>query len=434
MLVEVLANIIEALILGWTVHSVLNPRFGRRADISLLITFVITFSGTVFLVNQVFPFETYISVVYLLITAAYAAFSFKDKWYRKITLSVLPFVVLILSSVLTGTLIPLLYDADVLATFESGTYLRVISLLAAKGIQAILSLALVLLMKSKQIHLGKMEWLGFFVIFIAVCFCGVFAFQIRITEDVLVESEMFLCAVLCLVLMIVFTFVFYVRFGVYAKNMMELRLREERMLAQTRSAEELETMYEELRSLRHDIKHQFSAVNELLARGESVEAKKYLDKMLCETEHGLEDTYYIMTKNKPVDAILNLFHRKCIANFIQTEFEVRETELKRVDVYDLCLVISNLCENAYEACEQCDKKLIRLGLCNKRSYIWFRIGNMIERSVLRDNQELITTKENKSEHGFGMKSVRRLVEKYEGAMNVYEADAMFWVEVILKTS
>jgi len=49
-------------------------------------------------------------------------------------------------------------------------------------------------------------------------------------------------------------------------------------------------------------------------------------------------------------------------------------------------------------------------------------------------EELTTTKENKSEHGFGMKSVRRLVEKYEGAMNVYEADAMFWVEVILKTS
>lgn len=434
MLAEILAIIIETLILGLTVHSVLKPKFCRKTDTGLFFAFVILFSTIVFLVNQAFPFETYISVVYLLAMAAYAMFCFQDNWYRKLTLSVLPFVVLILSSVLTGTLIPLLYDADVLATFEGGTYLRVISLLAAKGIQGILSCVLVLMMKAKRIHLDKREWLGFLIIFTAVCFCGVFAFQIRITEDVLVESEMFLCTVLCLVLMIVFTFVFYVRFGVYSKNVMELRLREERMLAQTRSAEELETMYEQLRSLRHDIKHQFGAVHELLARGESEEAKQYLDKMLCEAEHGLEDTYYIMTMNKPVDAVLNSFYRKCIENSIQTEFEVRETELKQIDVYDLCLVISNLCENAYEACERCGRKQIRLELCNKRSYIWFRIGNAIEHSVLRDNQELATTKENKSEHGFGMKTVRRLVEKYEGAMEVYEADAMFWVEVILKTS
>lgn len=434
MLIEILANIIEALILGLTVHSVLAPRFGRKTDVGLVAAFVGTFSVTVFLVNQAFLFETYVSVVYLAVTATYAMFCFTDKWYRKLTLSVLPFVVMILSSVLTGTLIPLLYDADVLATFEYGTYLRIISLLTAKGIQAVLSLALVLMMKSKQIHLGKLEWLGFLVIFTAVCFCGVFAFQIRITEDALVESEMFLCTVLCLALIIVFTFVFYVRFGVYSKNMMELRLREERMLAQTRSAEELESMYEELRRLRHDIKHQFSAVSELLARGEYEEAKQYLDKMLCSAEQGLEDTYYIMTKNKPVDAILNSFYRKCTVGSIHTVFDVRKTELKRVDVYDLCLVISNLCENAYEACERCGRKEIRLELCNKRSYIWFRIGNAIEHSVLRDNQELATTKENKAEHGFGIKSVRRLVEKYEGAMNIYEADAMFWVEVILKIS
>lgn len=434
MLIEVVANVIETLILGLTVRSVLKPRFGRKKDVCLFLVFVVSFSGTIYFVNQAFPFETYISVVYLLIMATYAMIAFQDSWYRKLTLSVVPFVVLILSSILTGTLIPLLYNIDVLATFENGTYLRIVSLLAAKGIQAVFSLIVVLLMKSKQIHLGRMEWLGFLVIFTTVCFCGVFAFQIRITEDVLVESEMFLCTVLCLALMIVFTFVFYVRFGLYSKNVTEMRLREERMLAQTRSAEELETMYAQLRRLRHDMKHQFSAVNELLARGENEEAKRYLDKTLCLAEQGLEDTYYIMTKNKPVDAILNSFYRKCMAGSIRTEFEVNETELKRVDVYDLCLVISNLCENAYEASERCGKKKIRLELCNKRSYIWFRIGNTIERSVLRDNQELATTKENESEHGFGMKSVRRLVEKYEGAMNVYEADAMFWVEVILKIS
>ena len=59
----------------------------------------------------------------------------------------------------------------------------------------------------------------------------------------------------------------------------------------------------------------------------------------------VEDTYYIMTKNKPVDAILNSFYRKCTVGSIHTVFDVRKTELKRVDVYDLCLVISNLCEN-----------------------------------------------------------------------------------------
>ena len=82
MVMEILANIIEALILGLTVHSVLTPRFGRKTDVGLLGAFVLTFSVTVFLVNQAFLFETYVSVVYLAVTATYAMFCFKDKWYR----------------------------------------------------------------------------------------------------------------------------------------------------------------------------------------------------------------------------------------------------------------------------------------------------------------------------------------------------------------
>ena len=64
MLAEILAIIIETLILGLTVHSVLKPKFGRKTDTGLFFAFVILFSTIVFLVNQAFPFETYIFFVF----------------------------------------------------------------------------------------------------------------------------------------------------------------------------------------------------------------------------------------------------------------------------------------------------------------------------------------------------------------------------------
>jgi hypothetical protein len=51
--------------------------------------------------------------------------------------------------------------------------------------------------------------------------------------------------------------------------------------------------------------------------------------------------------------------------------------------------------------------------------------------VLKTNPDLISTKSEKDLHGFGIKSIRSIVEKYDGFFNFYEMDNRIFFEVLL---
>lgn len=59
------------------------------------------------------------------------------------------------------------------------------------------------------------------------------------------------------------------------------------------------------------------------------------------------------------------------------------------------------------------------------------VKNTIQDSVLEKNQQLDSCKENKIEHGWGLKSVREIVEKHEGMIDIYEKNGMFIVSTLL---
>ena len=58
------------------------------------------------------------------------------------------------------------------------------------------------------------------------------------------------------------------------------------------------------------------------------------------------------------------------------------------------------------------------------------VKNSIDESVLEKNAELISTKEEPG-HGYGMKQIRSIVEKYDGTIDIYEKNHMFTVSIML---
>ena len=53
------------------------------------------------------------------------------------------------------------------------------------------------------------------------------------------------------------------------------------------------------------------------------------------------------------------------------------------------------------------------------------VKNKIARSVLEDNPDLLSDKEEKSQHGLGVKQIKALTEKYDGLCDFYEQDQYF---------
>ena len=62
----------------------------------------------------------------------------------------------------------------------------------------------------------------------------------------------------------------------------------------------------------------------------------------------------------------------------------------------------------------------------------FVIKNTIAYSVLENNKQLVTSKSDKKHHGFGVKIIREIAEKYHGRCDFFEQDNMFCCVVTLK--
>ena len=74
---------------------------------------------------------------------------------------------------------------------------------------------------------------------------------------------------------------------------------------------------------------------------------------------------------------------------------------------------------------------IILTIGEQSGYFIVVIKNTIQTSVLEQNYNLKSQKENNKEHGWGLKSVREIVEKHEGIIDIYEKNDMFIVSIKL---
>jgi len=86
-----------------------------------------------------------------------------------------------------------------------------------------------------------------------------------------------------------------------------------------------------------------------------------------------------------------------------------------------CTIISNLLNNAIEACEkiQEDKRIIEFEIVGYNSQIFISVCNSYDmESIINQKQKFITTKEDKLNHGIVLENVRMTVKKYDGDMRI----------------
>lgn len=105
----------------------------------------------------------------------------------------------------------------------------------------------------------------------------------------------------------------------------------------------------------------------------------------------------------------------------------------KVQDYDLCCIFSNLLSNAREACERLTEKekavVLRLKQTDGRMALL--VENPIEWEIDTKNLISHTTKENNSEHGYGLLNVKEAVEAYQGEFDISAEDGMFRVRIII---
>lgn len=192
--------------------------------------------------------------------------------------------------------------------------------------------------------------------------------------------------------------------------------------------EEIKNVYLNMRGWRHDYHNHIQAMKAYLAMGEVEELQEYIAKL--EKELDSVDSL-VQSGNIMMDAILNSKISIMMKYGIQVDFKaVLPEELKIKDI-DICVMVSNLLENAIESCMKIpvDKRFIRIYSEVFGSQFYMSIQNSAQEELDFNEKNYISTK--RGEHGLGMKRVQFLVNKYDGFLNLQNEPGIFASEITI---
>ena len=165
---------------------------------------------------------------------------------------------------------------------------------------------------------------------------------------------------------------------------------------------------EEIRKLRHDMKHYIAGAKLLLNDSRTDALKNYLD----EVDEKITICDNIKTENQSLSAILNLKNVIAKQKGIVMKVSVF-SKFSQVSDTDIFILFGNLLDNAIEACEKCESGEIYVTIFEKSGFTNIEITNTTNKTDIDFSK---SSKENTQNHGFGMKSVVDVVNKYDGVL------------------
>lgn len=185
---------------------------------------------------------------------------------------------------------------------------------------------------------------------------------------------------------------------------------------------------EDIRHKYHDLKHIIGA---LRMSNNSEENQHLLDNL----ENSIQ--YYdstMNTGNSTLDALLNEVSYRCQQNQIQWTCLADGTALSHMNAFDLYVMLGNALDNAIEHTINSDlaeKQFISVNIRKSHQLAFITISNYCNKKPDFVNGIPSTTKSHKKEHGYGMKSIGSIVEKYNGQFHVTVKNDIFSLDIML---
>ena len=201
----------------------------------------------------------------------------------------------------------------------------------------------------------------------------------------------------------------------------------EEQLQHQKYCEMVEVM-EQNRELIHDTKHHFLVVQEYLKNEEYENLQKYIKQISDEFQRTVPKVY---TGIKILDFILE--QKRVVAQKSGIRYEIDTMLLTGIPTteQETCALFGNLLDNAIEACclVETEEKWIEIQINQSNQLLSIEVLNTFEIPCIRKQGVFETIKEERSVHGYGIKSMRRIVDKHQGLITYEEKEKIFITKI-----
>ena len=231
-----------------------------------------------------------------------------------------------------------------------------------------------------------------------------------------------------LVLLLLFCTIFLLMANSLNRN---ARLQQENQLLsmQQQRYESLKAAIEEARQARHDLRHQLCQLAALAEEGNLEKIKAYLSGAVSR----IPSLELHFCENRAADGVVGYYCALAKREQIPFSVQLDLPECLPVDEIDLCLVLSNLLENALEASLRTAPARRRIELTaylHGNSLALIQVENTYD-GVIREKGGVFLSSKRKGD-GVGIQSVRHIAEKSGGVSTVTYQDGLFCAKVMLR--
>ncbi|SHN75973.1 sensor histidine kinase [Desulfitobacterium chlororespirans] len=196
------------------------------------------------------------------------------------------------------------------------------------------------------------------------------------------------------------------------------------------SYEQMKSHLREVSGLKHEIKNHLAALQTYLTDGRHEEAKRYLERCSGQVEAVLEAIYHA---HFLINAVVGNLLRRAQGLGVKVELDLKAGPLHIAD-HDLYSLLSNMLDNALEACEAMPggrERFIRLRMIRQEPYLSITCVNSRADGILRENGNIQTTKRGEG-HGYGLWTVEKIADTYDGLVDTDYDESTFTITVALK--
>lgn len=361
----------------------------------------------------------------VMVSSIFLIFGLVCLYYGNLKKAFLSALIIFLSLMCIETGIVFLTDfpgADLFASFQYKSEFGIISI-------RIVSYAFVLLMYGfkhvkNEYPLPFIYWLSL----ILVPFGTIILLLIIFSENA-VPSNYIIASIGIVFIINIMTFYLYDCISDFMSAQMNKKLTEEQNKYYEHQIELMKTSLENIKIFRHDLKNKLSPIYDLAISGKNEELIGRISELtqICCGNYG-----QIISGNSDIDSIINFKLQQAERENIKVSTRILVPAELSVSPFDLAVILGNLIDNSMEAVSMIETdRWISIDIKYTKGRLILEISNSYDGFLKKSNELFVSRKDDQTNHGLGIKSVKAAIQKYDGAMQITHTDKVFTVKILM---
>ena len=404
--VEVFVNIFQAFAITYYLIKCLGVKEGKNRKCAY-ITGVIVTVLYLEIMNRIIFFESVGVLIYLVVSLAFSAVFLCGNVAQKIMYNVVMMVAIVCAAMLGAGIVGVIKGTDFLKVGQYGESSRYISLVLT---QVILCIFFYMIINE---HMDNRYMMVLSIVpVVSVIICCLIVYQENKSESI--RALYTLIAVVGIITVNIINMVLMsIERKVYEHNTEE-ELLVEAYRQKEKDIQGIIELQERYSKYKHDEKNILSLISDLADKGEMQKIKNITQKYTGEQSVEKE---VICSSNVVLNYLLNRKILQCEELRIEKTCIVLGNVEESIADIDMYVILENLIDNAMEASLKTDKPEIYVMICRTEDTLSFNIGNSVMNGIKEINTDTQTTKEDSRKHGYGLKNIKDVVDKYNGEIS-----------------